>query len=52
MAHTIGSILLGLLLAYAIFSDEIEIEEPEKPKTKKKKTIKVKRNGQWVDEDI
>jgi hypothetical protein len=49
--ETIGSIVLGCLFAYALFADEIEVEEEEpKLKAPKKPNIKkMKKNGQWVD---
>lgn len=42
-------ILMSCILIYAMFSEEIEIEPPVKAKPKK--YIKVKRNGEWVDEE-
>jgi hypothetical protein len=51
--HTVGSIVLGGLLFYAMFADEFEYEiEEEQPKLKapaKSDVRKMKKNGQWVD---
>jgi hypothetical protein len=47
----IGVFILGPLFAYALFTDEIEVEEEEpKLKAPKRPDIKkMKKNGQWVD---
>lgn len=47
------SILIGILtiaLIYALFVEE-EHEEELPPRPTPKKIIKVKRNGEWVDEE-
>jgi hypothetical protein len=46
--------VMSYLMFYAMFSDEWEYKEPPpEPKSKSsRKPIKVKRNGQWVDEDL
>jgi hypothetical protein len=49
MFQEIVSIVLGITFAICLFHNEDEVEE-EKPT--KKKIIRVKRNGKWVDEEL
>lgn len=50
MIHWTLIIVVSGMFAYALFADEIEEELPPQQKTKKK-PVRVKRNGRWVDEE-
>ena len=48
--YTIGSIIISIVFAYNLIKDEVP-DEPKPTKTNAKRSIKVKKNGQWIDEE-
>jgi hypothetical protein len=51
--HTVISIILGIVFAYGLFSEEVEeVEEPKPKRQPKKRVVPVKKNGRWIDKEI
>lgn len=51
--HTVISVILGIVFAYGLLSEEIEeVEEPKPKRQSKKGMIPIKKNGRWIDKDV
>lgn len=50
--YTFVSIILGIIFAYGLFSEEIEYEEHKQKRQIKKRTITIKKNGRWIEKDV